>query len=116
MWVYEPKLGGGYPLEAAQRAFAPVLPRIEWCYQQRAAVVPGLAGYLFLDAVVAPDGAVQSVSAYGDVPDRELLACANRAVADWSFAPFSGVAPADISFPVALRVEQPPAPTGRKRR
>jgi hypothetical protein len=90
VWVFDPRIAGGYPDAQARAAFAPILPRIEWCYQHRVAAVPGLTGYLFLDAVVKADGTVASTSAYGEIPDPALLDCANRAIEDWRFTAFSG--------------------------
>ena len=116
VWVYDPRITGGYPLAAAQAAFAPILPRIAWCYQQRAAAVPGLGGSLFLDAVVQSDGSVSALSAFGDVPDRELLGCANRAIEDWRFPAGALPTPAQVTIPLALRVEVPPELPGKKKR
>jgi hypothetical protein len=116
VYVYDPRIGGGYPVDQAKASFAPLLPHVEWCWQQASATNPALQGYIYLDALVRADGGIISTSVYGDVPDRGLLACLERVLDDWSFAPFGAGTQAEVTIPLAVRSEAPPEPPGHRKR
>ncbi|MBA2320661.1 MAG: hypothetical protein H0V89_05835, partial [Deltaproteobacteria bacterium] len=115
VYPFEPRIVGGYPPDQAAAALAPILPRVEVCWQRASASDPALQGYLFLDALLRADGSIISTSVYGDIPDAVLLACLNTAIEDWEFSAF-GAPQAEVSFPLAVLVEAPPAPPGNRRR
>lgn len=116
-WVHPLRITGDLPEAVAQRAVAPLIPRVELCYQQRQGVVPDLAGYAFLNARVRGDGWLVGTSVYGEIPDVQLLRCLEDAILTWTFPPWGEEgALSEVDVPLTFRVEPEPEPKkGRKR-
>ncbi|NCG18127.1 MAG: hypothetical protein GWP91_03835 [Rhodobacterales bacterium] len=107
VYAFDPQLTNGISALQAISASGHLLPRVEWCYQDRAAIDPSLGGTIFLSALVRADGLVLNTSVSGELRDEALRECLNRAVQDWNFKPWgSGDSIADVILPFTLRVEE----------
>ncbi|MCA9491463.1 MAG: AgmX/PglI C-terminal domain-containing protein, partial [Myxococcales bacterium] len=116
-YTYDVAVTGPLSAAAATQATQPILPRIARCYQDRHAQDPSVEGSLFVGAVVRADGFVVSTSVYGQLRDRPLADCLERATADWVFPPWgSGEQTSEIALPVVFHVEEPPPVRGRRKR
>ncbi|MCB9687070.1 MAG: AgmX/PglI C-terminal domain-containing protein [Alphaproteobacteria bacterium] len=116
-YTYDVAVTGALSAAAATQATQPLLPRIARCYQDRHAQDPSVEGSLFVGAVVRADGFVVSTSVYGQLRDRPLSECLERATADWRFPPWgTGEQTSEIALPVVFHVEEPPPVRGKRKR
>lgn len=116
-YVYDAQVTGGtLSAAAATQASAPLVPRITSCYVDRHAVDPTVAGSVFLEAQVRPDGTVAGTSLYGQLADRPLLACLQGVLDGWTFPPSgAGADLTSVALPIVFRVEEPPPAKGKRR-
>lgn len=115
-WVHDPRISGALPAAVVEASVAPLIKRVEVCYQRRQAAVSELAGYAFLNARVRGDGWLVGTSVYGDIGDVGLIRCLEEAIGPWTFPPWGeAAAVSEVDVPLTFRVEVEP-PGKRKKR